>query len=196
MKHFLEILVSWGPLGIFILSGLDSAGVPVPAAVDILLLALAAKNPSQAYFIALLTIAGSVAGCMSLFYAARKGGRAYFNGHPSISTGKFQEWFERYGLATVFVTTLVPMIPTPTKAFVLSAGILGVSPRLFFLVVLLGRVLHYFGLAYLGIQLGDGAGAYLKSHGWYLAGFALALCAALFVVLKVSEKMSSSQSVE
>ena len=189
MKHFLETLVSWGPLGLFVLASLDSSGIPVPAAVDVLLLAISAKNPGQAYFTALLTIIGSVAGCMFLFFAARKGGQAYLYRHPSVNTVRFREWFERYGLATVFVTTLVPFIPTPTKAFVISAGVLGVSPRMFFVSVLLGRVLHYFGLAYLGIQMGDGAGAYLKSHGWYLAAFAVGLCAALFLVLKVSERM-------
>ena len=189
MKHFLETLVSWGPLGLFVLACLDSSGIPVPAAVDVLLLAISAKNPGQAYFTALLTIVGSVTGCMFLFFAARKGGQAYLHRNPSANTARFREWFERYGLATVFVTTLVPFIPTPTKAFVVSAGVLGVSPRMFFLSVLLGRVLHYFGLAYLGIQMGDGAGAYLKSHGWYLAAFAVGLCAALFLVLKVSERM-------
>ena len=189
MKQFLSTLESWGPLGIFILAGLDSAGVPVPAAVDVLLLTLSAKDPANAYFIALLTVIGSMAGCMFLFYAARKGGQAYLSRWPSTRAARMSGWFERYGVATVFVTALVPIIPTPTKAFVVSAGVFGVRPLVFFLVILLARILHYFGLAYFGIQLGDGALVYLKSHGWRIAGFALGLSLALLVLLKVSEKV-------
>ena len=185
--------MSWGPLGIFILSGLDSAGVPVPAAVDVLLLTLAAKDPAKAYFTALLTVIGSTAGCMFLFYAANKGGQAYLSRWPSTRAATMSDWFERYGVATVFVTALVPIIPTPTKAFVVSSGVFGVRPLVFFLVVLLARILHYFGLAYFGIQLGDGAVDYLKSHGWHIAGFALCLSAALLVLLKISEKVRTGQ---
>ena len=185
--------MSWGPLGIFIVAALDSAGIPVPAAVDVLLLTLSAKDPANAYFVAMLTVIGSVAGCLFLFYAARKGGQAYLSRWPSTRAAKMSEWFERYGVATVFVTSLVPFIPTPTKAFVVSSGVFGVQPLVFFLVVLLARILHYFGLAYFGIQLGDGALAYLKSHGWHIAGFALGLSVALLALLKVAEKVRAGQ---
>ena len=126
---------------------------------------------------------------MILFYAARKGGRAYLERRAASERAlKFRRWFQRYGLLTVFIPALVP-IPLPTKVFVLSAGALGVSPLTFMLVIVLARVPRYFGMAYLGAQLGEhSTKAYLRSHAWHLAGLAVALFAVLFLLVKLYDR--------
>jgi hypothetical protein len=48
MKHFRDILVSWGPLGLLAWSAMESAGIPNPGGTDFMLLALAAALPSKA----------------------------------------------------------------------------------------------------------------------------------------------------
>ena len=188
MKQFVETLVGWGPLGILLLAAIDSAGVPIPAAVDALLILLAVKNPQGAFFAAGLAVVGSLAGSMFLYYISRKGGEAYLRKHVlSEGAENFHVWFQTYGLVTVFIPALLP-IPWPMKLFVISSGALGVRPLPFFLVLLAARVPRYFGLAYLGMQLGDGAGAYLKNHAWNLAGFSVALFASLLLLMRVAER--------
>ena len=92
---------------------------------------------------------------------------------PEGRAAKFQNWFRRYGIVTVFVPALVP-IPLPLKLFVISAGVLGTSLTEFVVVVLVARVLRYFGEAWLGIRLGQESSKFITSHGVdFLAGAVL-----------------------
>jgi uncharacterized membrane protein YdjX (TVP38/TMEM64 family) len=86
-------------------------------------------------------------------------------------------------LITVFIPALVP-IPLPLKVFVLSAGALGVKPLTFLAVVLSARLPRYFGLAWLGSQLGSETMPWLRAHALSLALFALALAAVLALMVK------------
>lgn len=187
MKDFVNILLSWGPLGVLVLATIDSAGIPLVAGVDALLVVLAAANPAQAYLSAGGAVLGSCIGNMILFWIARKGGEAYLDRYTASGRGaRFRQWFQRYGLITVFIPCVVP-IPLPLKVFVLCAGAMGVHPVAFLVVVLAGRIPRYFGLAYLGAQLGSGAGAYLKSHLGELFLIAGALFVFLFLLVKAAD---------
>ena len=161
------------------MAAIDSAGIPLPAAVDALLLVIAATDRADAYLAATLASIGSVIGSMALFFMARKGGKAYLDRHTVGGRGLlFREWFQHYGLLTVFVPALSP-VPTPMKLFVICAGAMGIGPWNFFLTVLAARIPRYFGLAYLGSKLGEGAWGYLMLHKWSI----LAALGALFAVL-------------
>ena len=167
---------------------LDSTGIPLPATVDALVIALAAVQPGLAILAAALAVVGSSAGCMVLFYLSRKGGERYLDRYTqSGRTRKFRELFLRYGLVTVFIPTLLPL-PLPTKIFVISAGAFGVRWLPFLFVVVAARVPRYFGLAYLGSQLGEHSGAWLRSHAWHLAAIALAMLALSVILIKVAER--------
>jgi membrane protein YqaA with SNARE-associated domain len=167
---------------------LDSAGIPLPAAVDALLLVIATTDRRAAYFAATLAIAGSVIGSMILFFIARKGGQAYLDRHTMSGRGAlFREWFLHYGLITVFVPALSP-VPTPMKLFVICAGAMGISPWGFFFTVLAARIPRYFGLAYLGAKLGEGAWGYLMLHKWEILAWLCALFVLLYLLVRVLEK--------
>lgn len=188
MKDFVATLVAWGPPGLLVLAALDSAGIPIPAAVDALLMVLAANSPSTAYIAAAMALVGSLCGSMFLFLIARKGGEKYLEKHTIGERGqKLRQWFQHYGLLTVFISAISP-IPMPMKLFVISAGALGVHPRSFFLTVLAARIPRYGALAYLGSQLGTEAGTYLKSHAWQIGGILLLLFAVLFACVKIMDR--------
>jgi membrane protein YqaA with SNARE-associated domain len=150
---------------------------------------VAAANPASAYLSASLATVGSVLGCLILFYLARKGGERFLYRHAK--QGKAQtltQWFQRYGLATVFVPALSP-VPMPTKLFIICAGASGVRVAPFVLVVLAARIVRYFGLAYLGVRFGEGSGAWVKTHAWYIALAALGLFVAAALVVKVGGRL-------
>jgi len=188
LKELVDTIVAWGPGGLVILAALDSAGIPIPAAVDALLMLLSAKTPEQAAFCAALAIGSSLAGSMFLFWAARRGGEAYLALHSVSARGiKMRQWFQRYGLLTVFISAVSP-IPMPVKLFVISAGALGVRPVPFCLTVLFARVPRYAALAYLGAHLGqDGAGVYLKANAWYIIGILLAMFALFYAAIRIAD---------
>jgi undecaprenyl-diphosphatase len=187
MKKFVDTLVGWGPLGLLVIAFLDGMGVPLPGGVDLALILLCTADPAQAYWYALVTIGASLAGGMVLYYVARKGGEAFLAKYTSSGRGaKFRVWFQHYGLITVFIPALV-IIPMPLKVFVICAGALGVTPRAFFLTLLVARIPRYFGLAYLGSQLGTQSWPWVKAHVWHMVGLAGVLCAALYLMIRLAD---------
>lgn len=182
LKHLIQIFVSWGPPGLFFLALLDSAGVPIIGGVDILLVTISVVKPSQAYLAALCAIAGSLAGSLILFAIAHKGGEVLLAKYISHGRGKrLHNWFERYGLVTVFVPAVSP-IPMPMKIPVFCAGALEVRWSSFILVVLIARVLRYLALAALGQRFGTETFTYLKAHVVLLIA-AIAVLAILSIAL-------------
>ena len=167
------------------LSILDSAGVPLIGIVDGLLIFLAIHRPPQAFFGASLASLGSLIGCSLLFAIARKGGHTLLARYTESRRGKrLRNWFERYGLFTVFVPAVSP-IPLPMKIPLFCAGALEVRWSYFLPVMLSARLLRYFALAYLGMSFGPQTIPFLKQH-WpavILTVVALGACSVLFLRL-------------
>ena len=130
LARLTALLVSYGPMGILVLSFIDSAGIPMASGMDALVILVAIKAPSRAYFAASMGVVGSLIGNLVLFMAARTGVRWFVRDVPHPGPRRFHEWFERYGLLTVFVPAAMP-IPLPLKIFVISAAIARtpLSPR-------------------------------------------------------------------
>jgi membrane protein YqaA with SNARE-associated domain len=181
-------LLAFGPWGVCALGVVDSVGVPLPAAMDVLLIGIGASSVAalrRALFAALLAVVGSTCGNAALFLAARRGVRRL--GRNPVGPRKnsaFRRWFDRYGLLTVFIPALTPAPPLPLKVFVISAGALRTSFARFLAVVALARALRYFGEAYLGFALGKEAPGFLARNGWTLAGAALLVSVALAAVIR------------
>jgi membrane protein DedA with SNARE-associated domain len=194
VKEFVALLQSWGPFGSLLLAMLDSAGIPIPGGVDALIIFIAITRPDIAIATATTATVGSAAGCLFLFWVARKGGRAYLERHANSARAiRFRRWFDRYGLLTVFIPALVP-IPLPVKVFVLSAGALGTRPILFLAVVIAARIPRYYGLAWLGSQLGSDSLPWLKAHALHLTAFAAALFLVLYVFLRARGSQTAPSS--
>ena len=168
----------------FLLAVLDSAGIPMVAGVDALIVYLAYRNPGGAWLSAIVAVIGSLGGSLFLFLMARKGGERYLARFTSSGRGaRLRGWFVRYGMLTVLVPALLP-IPMPLKIFILSAGALGVHPVVFGFAFAGARALRYFGLAWLGMHLGRETLPYLKSHVAELLLIAAALFVALFLLVR------------
>ena len=162
--------------------------------VDALLIAVAIQKPGQAYWAALCAVVGSLAGSLVLFGIARKGGEVLLARHISRGRGKqLHEWFQRYGLVTVFVPALSP-IPLPMKVPVFCAGALGVSPAFFVVVLLAARLIRYFGLAFLGLHYGQQSFQFLKTHIVQTVGFAVLLALLAIIFLQIAERRELGRS--
>lgn len=194
MKRFVSTLVSWGPLGLFFIALLDSAGIPMVGGVDALLLLLSSVDPGSAFGLAVIAVAGSAAGSLALYWIARRGGQAYLDRRTSGGRGRqLREWYRRYGLLTVFVPAVCPVPPLPMKVFILCAGAIGVSQFAFLAVLISARLIRYLGLAYLGMQLGrENSAAYLKSHGWLIFGVVVLLSVSIALLMRVVQRMRPS----
>ena len=189
LKNLVQTLIEYGPLGLFIIGMLDSMGVPLPAAMDALLLAYSVSHPDKAYFAAAVAVVGSIGGNVILFRAARLGGRRFVNvDTPEAEQHKFRRWFNRYGLLTVFIPAIVPFVPLPLKVFVITAGAVHTPFSRFLAAILAARVLRYFGEAYLGILLGENAQGFLRENAWNIVGAVAFAALIVFVALKWYER--------
>jgi membrane protein DedA with SNARE-associated domain len=188
MKEFLNTLIAWGPLGVFIFAILDGAGVPSPGGLDWLLVLVAINSPERWYWLAGLSVAGSVLGCLILYYVARRAGEAMlakYRLRPRFQ--KFERWFQHYGLLTVFIPALVP-IPMPLKFFIICTGAFAVPPATFIAVLLAARIPRYLGLAYLGAELGRESFPWLKSHAIGMIAIAAGLFVVLYLLILITDR--------
>ena len=188
MKRIFDTLIAWGPPGVFIAAFLDGAGVPSPGGLDFLLVFLSANRPELAYMMAALALVGSLLGGMVLFYLSRRAGEATlekYRKRPKFA--RFERWFQRYGLLTVFIPALIP-IPMPLKFFVICAGVFEVRSLTFLAVMTAARIPRYIALAYLGSELGHDSWNWLKSHIWHLMGIAAFLFVLLYLSIRVMDK--------
>jgi membrane protein YqaA with SNARE-associated domain len=194
VKHLADLLLQFGPVGVFLLAILESSGLPIPAILDVSLTLLAWKSPERAYLAATLAVAGSLIGNIGLFSAARFGGSRWVKAPKPQAPHRFRHWFQRYGLITVFVPAVLP-IPLPLKVFVISAGVLRTSLVRFMAVVAVARTIRYFGLAWLGVRLGEDAPGFLKRNVWTFTGAAAALVLVLFVLVWLADRRGDGADV-
>jgi membrane protein DedA with SNARE-associated domain len=134
-------------------------------------------------------VLGTAGGSITLFLAVRHGRRLFLKGEPPPGRRqRFERWFDRYGMLTVFIPAVVPVLPLPLKVFVVSAGALKTPFGKFLTVILLARVIRYFGEAYLGILLGADAQTFLVRHIWMILGIVLALAGAAYVLIGIIDR--------
>jgi membrane protein YqaA with SNARE-associated domain len=170
-----------GP-GLFLIAYLDSSFLSFPQANDLLIIVMVAKYPEWMAYYAGLSTLGSLLGCLSIYFIARKGGEAFLRKRMKASR---VEWginlFRRYGVLAVLVPSILPP-PAPFKLFVLIAGVAGMPVWAFAASILAGRGARYFGIGLLTVWYGERAMNYLEENGRTVA---LAVAGAVFVLVLV-----------
>lgn len=189
MQHLHDVLVSWGPLGLLLLSMIESMGIPNPGGTDALLLVLTIARPENAWMCAASAVTGSLAGTMIFYELTRRGGARFLTRYTSEGRGaRFRAWFLRYGLVTVFIPALLPIPFLPFKALAGCAGAMCVSRIRFLLVIAAGRIPRYAALAYLGAVLGEKSGSWIKSHVWHMLVIAIVIFIALYGLIRFFDR--------
>ena len=179
-------LASWlttlGPYGLFLLSFLDSAMIPMPQGVDALLIAQAIADPASAYLGAGLAVLGSLAGSLILYFVARRGGRAVLERKTSAAgIDKMRRRIEKFDALVLLPPTMIPL-PLPMKIFVMAAGVFEMKLPRFIAVILFARIVRYFGEAFIAIRYREETTAFLKEHvlaGVLLGVVLIAVCYAV-----------------
>ena len=77
-------------LGIFVIAFLDSSFLSFPEVNDFLIILMVVRHPERMLFYATMATLGSVAGCLALYFVARKGGEAMVRKrfHPRARIGR------------------------------------------------------------------------------------------------------------
>ena len=151
-----------GP-GLLLVSFLDSSVLTFPVINDLLLIDLSIQHPARMPLYAFLAAFGSVAGCVLLYFIARKGGEAFFHRKAGARANVIRHWVEKNGFGGMLIAALLPP-PTPFKVFVFAAGVFEIPLFSFTSAIALARVIRYFGMGYLAVQYGHQAMPFIAQH--------------------------------
>ncbi|HJZ75807.1 MAG TPA: VTT domain-containing protein [Vicinamibacterales bacterium] len=175
-----SLAIALGGPGLALVAFLDSTFLPLPGITDLLLVVMVTRRPAAMVGYVLITVAGSVAGCLVMHAIGRKGGEALvrqrFTGER---TERAMASLQRYGVMAVLIPSLLPP-PAPFKIFLLLAGAVGISAVRFATAIAIGRLARYFVLGLLAVRYGNRAMTYMREQGTIVSLVAVAALAAGF----------------
>ena len=184
-KSWLKLtLPALGGVGVLLSAFIDSSFVPLPLVTDLLLMELSSRHPLRMPYYAAMAAIGSLAGCIWIYWLARKGGQAYYRktqGHPP---GKIRKYIQDYPMASVFLPAVAPF-PVPFKPFVIAQGVFQVPFATFVIGTLLGRGSLFFIEAFLGARYGTAAKQFLVDQKWASLALAAGLVLVFFLVRRL-----------
>ena len=179
MDAFRDSLLALGVPGLFIIALLDSAGVPLPGGVDIVLMLLSWQQPSR---FGLFVLTAAVGSCLVLYRVGRTGGEMAVRRLDPEKRRWVTEKVLENDILAMMVAVLAPP-PLPTKVFMLVAGFVGMPWQRFVAAVFAGRMIRFGGEAYLAVRLGDQALETLQQN-YPLIGAVLAGAVVVYLVVK------------
>jgi membrane protein YqaA with SNARE-associated domain len=163
-----QMAEQWGAAGLAAVAFVDSSFLTLPEVADILVIMFTIKNPDLWWWYGLATTAGSIAGCLALYFVARTGGHALVRrGIHERHIDRVMEWFRKYGAPVLLLPSMLPP-PMPFKLFVLMAGLSDLRVTSFALAIAVGRGVRYVGEAWLARQYGEAAITYLERNAFDL----------------------------
>jgi len=158
----IPLLENHGLLIVFVTMIAESACIPIPSEIVVPYGGfLAAQGHTQLWMVISVATLANLIGSSIAYGVGRYGGRALFLrygryvGVSAHHLDRADQWFVRYGPATVFFTRMMPGIRTFIS---LPAGIAKMPFAKFLLYSLFGSVIWNTGLAYLGYAAGKAAG--------------------------------------
>ncbi|HMD33785.1 MAG TPA: VTT domain-containing protein [Vicinamibacterales bacterium] len=158
------LAIGLGAPGLFIVAFLDSSFLSLPEIADLLVIYMVTRHKNRLIAYVVATTAGSLLGCLVMYYVGKKGTDAV--GRRRVSGPRMERTLKRlrkHGMMAVLVPSILPP-PMPFKIFVLLAGAADISVGKFTAAVLVGRGFRYLALGLLAERYGDVAIEYVHAH--------------------------------
>ena len=153
--RMLHVLLSFGLIGFFLVSIIDSSFVPlpIPGISDLMILFFAAQHTNLPLLITVATAGSALGGYLS-FQVGQKGGMQFLENHvPARIFKRVCGWMEQHAVLSVALPAILPP-PMPLSPFVLAAGALKMSLRTFMVAFTSSRLLRHMIAAWAGVYYG------------------------------------------
>ena len=196
LNRLSEVLITFGPLGLFVVALLDSSFVPLPSSADALMLLLTTAHPRWMVLYAAVATAGSAIGCLILYYVSQRAGKRALARFSERKQKRVKGWIERYDVISVLVASLLPP-PFPFKLFVVSAGVFRFSVTRFLIAIVVGRGFRFLLEGYFAIRYGAQAKAVLAQYyPWIGLGLAVFVVAVFFTRAMLKRRSGKEAEVD
>ena len=174
------IAMTLGLPGLFLVAFLDSSILSLPEIADLALIWMVVQHKERLVIYAATTTAGSVAGCLLMYYIGRKGGDALVRKRfHSASVDRTLASFQKYGVMAVLIPSVLPP-PAPFKIFVLLAGVARIRVSQFTFAIVIGRGARYLVEGMLAVWYGEQAITFIHAHA---VGASITVAGVLIVAL-------------
>lgn len=154
---------SLGGPGLLLIAFLDSSFLSFPGVPDVLLVGLVVQHPERAFYYVAMTTLGSVAGCLAIYFVARKGGEAMMRRFNPLVTERATQATRRHGVLALIVPAILPP-PAPFKVFLILAGAADIPAGSVTFAMIVGRGFRYGMEASLAYRYGSQAMAYISEN--------------------------------
>jgi membrane protein YqaA with SNARE-associated domain len=151
----LHLLLSFGLIGVLLVSIVDSSFVPlpIPGLTDLMVVVLAAQHTNLFLLVGAATIGSFLGGAVS-YQAGHSGGMGFLEKHvPARILKRVCNWMQTHAILSVALPAILPP-PMPLSPFVLAAGALKMSRQKFLVTFTLSRLLRHAAAAALGVYYG------------------------------------------
>jgi membrane protein YqaA with SNARE-associated domain len=165
LERLNQFLLVLGIPGLFLITLIDSAVVPLGGGPDAIVLFLAWQRPDRIWLIAAAAASGSTLGCLLLYRLGRAGGERALAPFPQSTRTWVREKLASHSFWSVFIAVVIPP-PFPTKPVILAAGVFHMQLDKFSTGVLAGRFIRYGTGAYLGAHLGKQAATVVRERSF------------------------------
>lgn len=203
---WMQFVLDYGYLGVFVLMAFESTALPVPAEVVLPPAAYwAAQGRLNIWLVILSATAGSWVGSAASYWIAVKLGRPIIEKYGKfvhLSAERLRRadaWFEEYGGGGIFVARLLPVI---RHLISIPAGLFRMNFTVFSITTIAGAGLYnaalsWFGMRVIGDQPGlmkdpDALRKVLSSKSEWLIGFALAI-AVLYALMTWMQRRAAAK---
>ncbi|HKV40688.1 MAG TPA: VTT domain-containing protein [Blastocatellia bacterium] len=149
-------LMTLGTLGVFSISLLDSALIPLPGGPDAAIIVLSTVSPAWMPVYALAATVGSAIGSTLLYMAASRAGASALKAVKPEKRERVAGLLGRYDMLAIVVPAVLPP-PFPFKVFVLSAGVFKLKIPRFLTAIVIGRAVRFLIEGLLAIEFGKDA---------------------------------------
>ena len=151
----LHLLLSFGIVGVLLVSIVDSSFVPLPfpGITDIMVVVLAAQHANLFLLVGAATVGSALGGLFS-YQVGQSGGMSFLEKHISPNIFKrVCNWMESHAILSIALPAILPP-PMPLSPFVLAAGALKMSRKKFLTTFTISRGLRHSAAAALGVYFG------------------------------------------
>ena len=155
----LSIISAAGYWGIFFLSLVESAAIPIPSEVVLPFSGfLAATGQFHIGTVILVATLGNWAGSLILYAIGRSGGRSFLERYGKYifvhadDLDRADHWFHRHGSETVFWGRIIPLVRTFIS---LPAGVSRMRMSPFNIYTVTGAAIWNGVLAFIGYKMGE-----------------------------------------
>jgi membrane protein YqaA with SNARE-associated domain len=182
LPHWLaQLVATLGGGGIFLVAFLDSSVLSFPFVIDGLVIESSMQHRERMPYYCAMAVLGSLAGCIWIYWLAKKGGEAFFHRHAGGGAAQARRWVQSHAFLSAFVPGLLPP-PFPFKVFVLAEGVFQVPLRTFVLALLLARGIRYGIEGIIAVRYGDAMLVFLIAHKTDFALLVLGVLMILFLI--------------